>query len=101
RAGDRHALLLTAGELRRAVLHALGQSHQRKHLARAALPLASLGAYKAQWHLDVLASSQRRDEMSRLEDETDLCAAQLRPPAFTQRSEIPPKEEDVAFGGVI
>ena len=49
-AGDGNALLLAAGQLRRAVLLALGKSYERQRLVRAPLRLGACGADEAQGH---------------------------------------------------
>ena len=96
RAGDGDALLLAAGQLRRAVpqpaleadpLHDLGQ------------PAAvGPGVREPGGQQDVLAHGQRRDEVERLEDEADAGAALLGQRGLGQLRQVRPGQPHGAVG---
>jgi hypothetical protein len=60
RPGDRHPLLLPAGQLVRAVVHPVGQPHQLKQLLDPLVALAGHCPDQAQRHLHVLCRRQDR-----------------------------------------
>src|SRR5262245_30304281 len=70
---DRDALLLAAGHLRRASLCAVVDTHQVQQLVDAVLPIRLRYAGEPHWQLDILGSSQVRQEVSSglLPDEAD------------------------------
>src|SRR5690606_10407462 len=80
RAGDRDALLLAAGKLRRVVPQAMRHAHALERLEHALLAflLAQAGAIR-QRQFDVLEDREVADQVERLEDEADLAVADLRP----------------------
>ena len=84
RARDADALFLTAGELARIVLRAIGQADdlQRDADALAALGLAELRQEQRQ--LDVALGRQHRQQVVELEDEADVARAPLRQRAAAQ-----------------
>src|SRR5436309_12047380 len=63
------ALLLTAGELRRIVLHAVAHAHALEGILDALLALARRHAAIGERQLDILVDREIADEVERLEDE--------------------------------
>ena len=78
RPGHGHALLLSAGELRRVVLHAVGHPHPLERVLHAILPLAGGHVSVGEGELDVLEHVEIADEVEGLEDEADLAVAYAR-----------------------
>ena len=74
-AGDGDALLLAAGELRRAVAGAVGEPDACRAAAAIRAPLRR-AAREAQRQRDVLGGRERRQQVEGLEDEADAVAAQ-------------------------
>ena len=74
RAGDRDALLLAAGELRRLVVAALGEADALDQ--RVDRRASGLRPAIASGSEDVLLRGQRRQQVEGLEDEADVAAAQ-------------------------
>src|SRR5882762_7245596 len=77
-AGDGHALFLSAGELARVVIHALGKADDAE---RGLHVLAALGLgefCEKQGQLDVLKGGEHGDEVVHLKDEADMARAPLR-----------------------
>ena len=83
-ASHRDALLLTAGELRRIVLHAMRHADALQRLMHALLALRAGHAAIGERQLDVLIHRQIADQVERLEDEADLAIANARPLAQLQ-----------------
>ena len=74
RAGERDALLLAAGELRRIMMQTVAEPDRLQLLRRA---LGSVGiARELERHRDVLQRGHGRDQMEGLEDDADLAAAE-------------------------
>ena len=84
RAGDRDALLLPAGQLRRIVVRAIGQADLLQQLPRAGGGVAPAGNLHRHQH--VLERGQRRHQVEELEDEPDLLAAQTGEAVLGQTS---------------
>jgi hypothetical protein len=84
RPGDRHALLLAAGELRRVVLHAVRHADALERLLHPLLALRRGHAAVGERQLDVLVHRQVADEVEGLEDEADLAVADARPVGHAQ-----------------
>ncbi len=86
RAGERDALLLAAGQLRRIVMPAIGQADLVQQPARAAAasgaPAISIGTEH------VLVGGQRRNQVKELEHEADLLAAQLRQRVLVEPGDV-------------
>src|SRR6266403_1792635 len=76
-AGDGYTLLLSAGELARIVVHAVGEADdaERGFDVLAAIGSRELGEQKRE--LDVLESGEDRDKVVHLKDETDVTGAPL------------------------
>src|SRR6185437_5466844 len=74
-AGDGDALLLTAGELCRVVLHAVAHANALEGVGDALLALGGRHAAVGERKLDVLVDGQIADQVERLEDEADLPVA--------------------------
>jgi hypothetical protein len=75
RPGHGDALLLTAGELARTVLHAVAESDGADHVVDPLLVARIAAEHHRQ--ADVLLGRERRDEVEGLEDEAHLGAAQF------------------------
>ena len=78
RAGDRDALLLAAGELRRQMVEARREADAADLLLDAPLPLRCAEAAVAQRHVDVVEHVEVGDQVEALEDEADLLVADPR-----------------------
>ena len=75
RPGDRDALLLAAGELRRVLARLLGDAHALEQLHGQLLRLLAVHlAHADRAQRDVLEHGQVREEVERLEDHADLAA---------------------------
>ena len=75
RARHGHALLLTARELRRIVLHAVRHAHPLERFLHALLALGRAHAAIGQRQFDVLVHRKVADQVERLEDKADLPVA--------------------------
>ena len=99
--GDRHALLLAAGELARVMMLAAGQADdsQRRHDVLA--PLAPRQVREQERQLDVLERRQDRDQVIGLEDEADV----VGPPAGDLRlgevAQVLAVHDHLAAGGPV
>ena len=96
---DRHALLLTAGQLGREMVHAIPQSHAREQLDRARGGAAF--AAELEWHLHVLQRRERWNELNALEDEPNFLATKASALILGQAPEIDTVEDHRAAGGGI
>src|SRR5262245_2688523 len=85
RAGERHALLLAAGQLGRVVLPPLAQAHGGK-LARGAL-LRVVDTGKLQRHGDVFQRRHGGNEMEGLKHDADIAPAEARQRVLAERTE--------------
>ena len=74
RAGERDALLLAAGQLRRIMMQAIAEPDGRQFLRRALRCVGIAG--ELQRHRDVFQRRHGRDQMKRLEHDADLAAAE-------------------------
>ena len=86
RAGERHALLLAAGQLRRIVVGAPGQSDFFEQPLGARADVRCAGNLHR--HGDVLVGGERRNQMEELEDEADLLPAQLRQRVLVESGDV-------------
>ncbi len=86
RAGDRHALLFAAGELRRVVMPAAREAHIVDERAGAIARVG--GAGDLHGHEDVLERRQRRQQMEELEDDADLLAAEPGEALLAERRDL-------------
>src|SRR5919197_3996166 len=77
-AGNGDALLLTAGELGRVVLHPVAHADALERILDALLPLTRRHPTVRQGQLDVLVDREVADEVKGLEDEADLPVADAR-----------------------
>ena len=96
RPGDGDALLLTTGELARAVRQAVAEADGLDDRAqpRSVRPTPGEG----QRQRDVLLGVERRQEVVGLEDEADALAAEAGQLAIRQRPEVDVADEDVTGG---
>src|ERR687895_436071 len=94
RPGHRHALLLAAGQLGRAVREAVGQPN-RLHEAPQPLGVGPLAGDREREH-DVLLRREDRQEVEELEDEAELVAAQPGQVAVVQLGDLDAVEDDRA-----
>src|SRR4051812_9062385 len=99
RAGDRHALLLAAGELGGTVASALAEPDALEHVADrgAGEPLPG----QPRWQRDVLLRGQRAEQVEGLEDEADALAAQARQGSLAELGQLVLAEPDAAAGGPV
>ena len=74
RPGQRHALLLAAGQLRRIMVQAIAEPDGRQLLRRARGRVGIAG--ELQRHRDVFQRRHGRDQMKRLKHDADLAAAE-------------------------
>jgi hypothetical protein len=95
-AGDGHALLLAARELRRVMVRAVGEVDVFEELPPAFARPAD--ARDLQRREDVFERRHRRDEMERLEDEAELAAAQGGQSVLAHRGDLLAVDEDAAGG---
>ena len=97
-AGDGHALLLAAGELRRLVLQAFLQAEETDYHVETvrvkAVPVDVLG------ESDIVAGVEGGEEIVFLEDKTDFVAAQEGSRRVAHGGEIVAVEQDAASGGL-
>lgn len=92
--GQGHPLLLAAGELRRAMPRALGETHAAQRLAHLRARGASTGEPQGECH--VLRGSERRQQVEGLEHETDPVPAQECERPFAESGEVGPGDGDGA-----
>ena len=93
---DRHALLLAAGELGRAMARAVGEPDGRERLAHRAARQPPAGEPRRQ--RDVLRRGQRRQQVEGLEDEPDALAPQAGQRPLASRAELEVTEDDSSRG---
>ena len=94
RAGDGHALLFAAGELRRKVIETIAEADERECLFGAHRVGRDVGHER-----NVLPSGEARDEIVELEDEPDVLAAVLREGAIVRGDEVVIAKPDHAARG--
>ena len=92
RAGDRHALLLAARQLRRAVAGAVAEADALERVAHGRAGQPPAGEPRRQ--RDVLLGGQRAEQVERLEDEPDPLAAQPRERLLAEPGELEVAEAD-------
>ncbi len=97
RAGDGHALLLSAGKLRRVVTQAVFKPHGRQRRPGAIMALRPRHAAVAQRKLDVFNGRRSREQVEALEYEADLPIANLGQLVRRQVRDIP-AIQDIASG---
>src|SRR4029077_17723817 len=73
--GNSHALLLTAGELRGVVAHAVSHADAFEGVFHLLLALRGAGAPIGKRQLNIFVNRQVADEVERLEDETNFAVA--------------------------
>ena len=101
-AGDRHALLLTAGELTRTVRQPVAESEDGHQVIDPRAGLAvDTAAGEVEGQGDVLGRGQGRDQIEGLEDEADLLPAHPRAPVVIEGAQIGPSEDDLTGGCVV
>jgi acyl-CoA thioesterase-1 len=88
RPGQRHALLLAAGELHRIVIQAIAQANAFKQRASAGDSGGDFAARKLVRQQDVFFGGQGGEQLVTLEHESDLAAADQRQPVFLQARNI-------------
>ena len=88
RAGDRHALALAAGELRRVVRQPVAEPDPLEHLARPLAALAGRRARVEQAGGDVLQRAHPVEQEELLEDEADLARPQRRQRAVAEPRDV-------------
>lgn len=101
RTGNRDALLLTTGELVRAVVGAIGQAQAGQQSLGAGMAFGSADAGIDRRHLDVFLGRAGRDQVVALEHETKGFAAQPGQCVAIQVRDVFPGEQVVAHGGAV
>ena len=101
RTRDRHALLLPARELARAVLHAVFQAQPGEQCGGACAALRRGHAGVHGRHLDVAARRQVAQQVVALEDETEVAAPQRRERIGVERVRLAPGHAVAAAGGPV
>ena len=96
RSGDRHALLLTAGQFRRQTRRLLGQADEREHLGHLALDRAGRVAGHLERVRDVGVNSAPGQQLVVLEHTPDL-TAQVRDLVLVQLGEVARADHQPAF----
>jgi hypothetical protein len=99
RARHRHALLLAAGQLGRAVGEPIRETNGVDQAAQPLVVDATAGDRERQH--DVLLSREDRDQVEELEDEAELVAAQLGEVAVVEVADLHAVEHDRAGGGAV
>ena len=94
RAGDRDALLLAAGELRRIVMAAVGKADFGEQRVARAPGVARAGNLHRHEH--VLERGQRRQQVKELKDEADALAAETRERVFVERRDVDAVDHDAS-----
>jgi hypothetical protein len=94
--GDGDALLLAAGQLRRAVMQPLAQPQEREKLRRPLPRLALAQAADDLRHDHVLDCGELRQEVVELIDEADLLPAQARAAGIVHGRGRAPLDENLA-----
>src|SRR6266511_440636 len=98
RPGDRHPLLLAAGELRGPVQQALGEAHGLQGLGGAPAPLGPAEPAVDQREADVAERRGPRQELEVLEDEADHLVAEPGQLVVGQPGDVAPLERQAAAG---
>jgi len=101
RARHPHPLLLTAGQLRRVVLHAVGHPDLLECLLNALLPVRGGHPAIGERKLHVLVDGQVADEVEGLEDEADLAVPDAGPVRRREVGHRPAVEHVLAVRGRI
>src|SRR6266545_7304694 len=99
RPGDRHALLLPAGELVGAEAEAVAQPHPFEQLAGAPVGGGAGDPGEVAGQLDVLGGAERAEQVEVLEDEAEAVGAQGGQPPLGRAGEVDAVEEDGPGGG--
>ena len=97
RAGQRHTLLLAAGELSRIVIETLAQTDRFQFRFRAVERIACAGQF--QRHGDILQRGHGRDEMKRLKDDPDMPAAEAREFILAHPGDVRARDGNAALRG--
>jgi hypothetical protein len=101
RARDGHALLLSARQLARMVVFALGEAHGGEAGARPLPALAHGHAGVEQGQADVLHRARAREQVELLEHEADLAAADARERVAREARHVLAVEDVPARGGPV
>src|SRR3954462_13696109 len=88
------ALLLTAGELRRIMLHAIAQTHGSK-LGGGAIEGIGL-ACELERHGDILEGGHGWGEVKPLKNDSDIFSAEAGEGVFVERTQVLPGDVDSA-----
>ncbi len=97
--GESHALLFTAGQLRRIMVKPIAQTHAGQQIRGFAFvhPVAP----QFQRDEDIFQGGQRGDELEVLENKTHAFVPHQRPLIFRQSAEFPPHENHFSATGLI
>ena len=96
RPGQRHPLLLAAGELAGPVVEPVGQPHLRQHLLGAARASAAGQPPDQPGHHGVLERGELGQQVVALEDEADRLVAEAGQLLLVEGGQVAPLEEDPA-----
>ena len=99
RSGDRDALLLPAGEVRREMGGAIGEADLLEQVEGTLTQLRRAYSYRGEPGLHVLERGQRRNQVELLEDEAERVEAELGQLAVTESAEVASLEGDAAGAG--
>src|SRR5437868_482852 len=97
-AGERHALLLAAGQLPGPVIEAVTQADQLEHLASDARRLLARQPADQRRHGGVVQRGELREQVVELEDEADVAVAEARQRLLSHLERVLAVVEDVAGG---
>ncbi len=93
---DCHPLLLAAGKLGGAVIHAVAQADLLKDLPGASLRMSGGSSLNQQRHTDVLHAAQGGDEIEGLEDEADVLCTKSSRASTAHAAQVLAKNRDLA-----
>ena len=99
RAGERDALLLAAGELRRIVVEPLGEPDRGELALGARISVAHAGEFER--HGDVFQRRHGRDQVKRLKHDADIAAAKARQRVLVEPAEVRAGHHDRAGVGAL
>ena len=96
RTRDRHALLLSARQLRRPVVTAIFEADELERVFRVLLALFRRERREQQRQLDVLLRREHRDQIEALEHEADVARAPVRQLAAFHLLEVLARDRELA-----
>lgn len=100
-AGQRHALLLAAGELGRKMADTFAKAKLLQQRFGLAAALGALLAAQQPWQFHILKRVQRRDQHKRLKDKADMFGPQRRARLFVKLVQRLADQKDLAAAAVV